>query len=101
GEGEARRVLSVSGTVRDITNRKTAESQLVQNQEAFSKLVENAPFGIYVVDSHFRIAQMNGGSRAGAFRNVQPVIGRDFSEVMRILWPEPVAAEIISAFRHT
>ena len=64
-------------------------------------MVERAPFGIYIVDSQFRIAQMNAGSQTGAFRNVRPVIGRDFAEAMRILWPEPVAAEIIAAFRHT
>ena len=29
------------------------------------------------------------------------MIGRDFAEAMRILWPEPVAAEIIADFRHT
>ena len=32
---------------------------------------------------------------------MRPVIGRDFAEAMRILWPEPVAAEIIANFRHT
>ncbi len=32
---------------------------------------------------------------------MRPVIGRDFSEAMHILWPEPVAAGIIAAFRHT
>ena len=49
----------------------------------------------------FRIAHMNASSQEGAFRNVRPVIGRDFSEAMRILWPEPVASDIIAAFRHT
>ena len=44
---------------------------------------------------------MNATSQGGAFRNVRPVIGRDFSEAMRTLWPEPVAAEIIGHFRHT
>ena len=44
---------------------------------------------------------MNASSQDGAFCNVRPVIGRDFSETMRILWPEPVAAEIIANFRHT
>ena len=44
---------------------------------------------------------MNTSSQTGAFRNVRPIIGRDFSEAMRILWPEPVAAEIIGHFRHT
>jgi signal transduction histidine kinase len=78
-----------------------AESQLRRSQKTFSDVVERSPFGVYVVDSNFRIAQMNGRSQKGAFRNVRPVIGRDFSEAMRILWPEPVAQEIIAVFRQT
>ena len=85
----------------NITERKQAEEAVIRSQKTFFELVERAPFGIYVVDSQFRIAQMNAGSQDGAFRNVRPVIGRDFAEAMRILWPEPVAAEIIAAFRHT
>jgi PAS domain S-box-containing protein len=88
-------------TIVDITERKQAEEQIIQNQKTFSELVERAPFGIYIVDADFRIAHMNIGSQKAAFKNVQPVIGRDFSEAMRILWPEPVAAENISHFRHT
>jgi PAS domain S-box-containing protein len=87
--------------VLDITPRKQGEEAVSRSQKTFSELVERAPFGIYVVDSQFRIAQMNAGSQTGAFRNVRPVIGRPFNEAMRILWPEPVAAEIIAHFRHT
>jgi PAS domain S-box-containing protein len=98
---EAGKPTRLAGIVQDITERKQAEALLIQNQKTFYELVERAPFGIYVIDSQFRIAQMNAGSQTGAFRNVQPVIGRDFAEVMRILWPEPVAVGIISSFRHT
>ncbi len=101
GEGESAKVIGYSGTVRDITERKNFEAKLMQNQESFSKLVEKAPYGIYIVDSQFRIAQMNEGTRTGAFRNVHPVDGRDFGEAMRILWAEPLASEIIKTFRHT
>ena len=93
--------VAVCGISTDITERKRAEARVVQSQRTFIDLVECAPFGIYIVDSRFRIAHMNAGSQAGAFRNVRPVIGRDFSEAMRILWPEHVAVEIIAAFRHT
>ena len=93
--------LRMTGVNIDITERKRAGAQMLQSQKTFSELVERAPFGIYVVDSQFSIAQMNVGSQTGAFQNVRPVIGRDFSEAMRILWPEPVAAEIIASFRHS
>jgi PAS domain S-box-containing protein len=94
-------VVRSCGILHDITQRKLAEEAVARTQKTFSELVELAPFGIYVVDSQFRISQMNAGSQTGAFHNVRPVIGRDFAEAMYIIWPEPVAAKIIAAFRHT
>lgn len=85
----------------DISDRKRTQAAFQQSQKTFQKLIERAPFGIYVVDSQFRIAHMNTSSQTGAFRNVRPVIGRDFAEVMHILWPEEIASGIISVFRHT
>ncbi|MBV9505915.1 MAG: response regulator [Acidobacteriia bacterium] len=96
--GELYRFIGVSF---DVTPRKAAEDQIARSQQTLSELIERAPFGVYIVDSRFRIAQMNVGSQKGAFRNVSPVIGRDFAEAMAILWPEDVAAEIVRKFRHT
>jgi PAS domain S-box-containing protein len=92
--GPGGELLGYVGSVIDITGNKEAEALL-------RELVERAPFGIYIVDSQFRIAHMNARSQIGAFRNVRPVIGRDCAEAMRILWPEPVAEQIIAVFRHT
>ena len=86
---------------RDITDRKAADAALIRSQTTLHELVEQAPFGVYIVDAGFRIAQMNRGSQHGAFANVRPVIGRDFADAMRILWPEDVAVEIIATFRRT
>jgi PAS domain S-box-containing protein len=98
---ETGKLVRYVGTTLDITERKQGEEQVRRSRRLFAELLERSPFGIYVVDASFRIAHMNSGSQNGAFRNVRPVIGRDFSDAMRILWPEPVAAEIISCFRHT
>jgi PAS domain S-box-containing protein len=87
--------------VLDITKRKQAEEAIKKSQKTFAELIERSPFGTYIVDSQFRIAMMNASSQEGAFRNVRPIIGRDFAEAMRTLWPEPVAVEIIGHFRHT
>jgi signal transduction histidine kinase len=80
-------------------NQQTEEA-LRRNAEAFAALVEQAPLGIYTVDSQFRVRNVSVGAMP-AFRNVQPLIGRDFGEVMRILWPESFASEAIRIFRHT
>jgi PAS domain S-box-containing protein len=90
-----------SGIVSAQSGRKQPEQRVNQSYKMLAELVERAPFDIYIVDSQFRVAHMNTASRAGTFRNVRPVIGRDFAEAMRILWPEPVAAGIISAVRQT
>jgi PAS domain S-box-containing protein len=95
------RIYAIGGISADISARKEAEEQIKKSQKTFSELVERAPFGIYVIDSQFCVAHMNARSQAGAFRNVKPLIGRNFTEVMRVLWPEPVAIEIIGHFRHT
>ncbi|XUX00658.1 MAG: PAS domain S-box protein [Dehalogenimonas sp.] len=95
------RINGVVAIVRDITERKKTEESLKKNQDTFVNLVERAPFGIYIVDSQFNIAQMNQSAQNRAFRNVRPIIGHDFNDAMRTLWPEQVASEIISHFRHT
>jgi PAS domain S-box-containing protein len=98
---ERGQIIGVIGVSRDITEHKRMQEQVRKNQQTFVDLVERAPFGIYIVDAQLRIAHMNAGSQTGAFANVRPVIGRDIAEAMRILWPEPVAAEIVGHFRHT
>ena len=81
-------------------DRKQPKEVLRRTAEAFAVLVEQAPLGIYTVDSKFCIRNVSLGAMP-AFRSVQPLIGRDFGDVMRILWPEPFASEAIKIFRHT
>ena len=84
----------------DITERVRGEESLRRNEELFSALVENAPFGVYLIDADFRLRTVNAGSRR-IFSGVEPLIGRDFAEVLRIVWAEPFASEAIERFRFT
>jgi len=80
--------------------RKVAEHTARQS-DIFIELINKCPFGIYLVDDELTIVAVNERSQEGAFRNVRPVIGRPFEEAIRILWPEPVAQEIVGNFRQT
>ncbi|HEY9826755.1 MAG TPA: PAS domain-containing protein [Stenomitos sp.] len=80
--------------------RARAEALLQASHDTFHHLVNYSPFGIYTVDADFRIAQMSVVAQE-AFANVRPLIGRDLSEALHILWPDPFASEAIAHFRHT
>ena len=95
------RIVGASKIARDITARKRAEEDVRRSRETLNGLIDRAPFGIYIVDSQLKIAQMNARSQAGWFHHVRPIVGRDLAEVMHVLWPEPVATQIVGAFRDT
>ena len=90
----------VGVSFKDITERKRAEALLRSNHDTFFSLVQNAPFGLYIVDAQFRLSQVSTASQK-VFENVRPLIGRDFAEVLRLIWPEPFASEAIGHFRQT
>ena len=66
----------------------------------FFNLIENAPFGLYVVDAQFRLQHVSTAAQK-VFSQVRPLIGRDFAEVLRTVWADPFASEAIGRFRHT
>ncbi len=87
--------------VQDISDRVAQHARDVRAQQLFVDLVQGAPFGLYIVDADFRIAMMNDGAKANAFRNIPDVIGMDFSDATRRMWPESVAEDVIVCFRRT
>jgi diguanylate cyclase (GGDEF)-like protein/PAS domain S-box-containing protein len=83
----------------DITERKLAEDELRYRSEQFHALVEQAPIGVYLIDADFRILEVNPAARP-AFGGIPDLIGRDYEEVLRILWPKAVADEVLRIVRH-
>lgn len=88
------------GVTTDITERKQADDALRIAGDSFRRLVEQSPFGIYAVDADFRLAMVSAGAQK-VFATVRPLLGRDFAEVLHVVWPEPFASDAIAHFRHT
>ena len=65
-----------------------------------SNLIEHAPIGVYVVDAQFRVWQTSVAARR-AFASVEPLIGRNFGDIVRAVWPDPFASHVLGHFRHT
>ena len=93
-------IIEWLGVHRDVTDRRADEERLRQLAKTFTGLVVSNPFGIYVVDADFRVSEVSQGAQA-VFANVDPLIGRDFAEVVRILWEDPFASEVLTRFRDT
>ncbi len=95
--GAARQYIGVTS---DITDRKWAEEGLHQNAALFSTLMEQAPMGTYVVDSRFLLQQVNAEAMP-VFQSVRPLLGRNFREVLDIVWGPAVGGKIANVFLQT
>ncbi len=67
----------------------------------FDALLGHAPLGAYVVDSDFRISAVNESARPVFGEIPGGIVGRDFDEVIHILWKKDFADEAVRRFRHT
>jgi two-component system, cell cycle sensor histidine kinase and response regulator CckA len=97
-------IVGVIGTVRDITERKRNEEQLLrlQHQSAelaalLDTLVSNAPVGIGFVDREFRFRQCNPALAVIDGSSVEDHLGRTVQEVIPSLWSslEPIYRRVL------
>ena len=88
------------GFATDVTEQRRTQNLLARNAETFSTLIASNPFGIYVINADFKLIQVSRGA-AKVFENIEPLIGRDFAEVLRLVWAEPFASEAVDQFCHT
>jgi signal transduction histidine kinase len=80
--------------------RRDAEQAVRRRSEQFEILLNRAPLGVYLVDADFRIVQVNPVALP-VFGDIPNLIGRDFEEVVRIIWEKPYADELVTIFRRT
>jgi len=80
--------------------RKQSQEVLRQRTAQFETLLDAAPLGVYLVDADFRLQQVNPTARL-SFGDIPDMIGRDFDDIIRVVWPAAYADEIVARFRHT
>ena len=90
----------IVGLATDETEYRHARDQLERNAETFANLVVSNPYGIYVIDADFRLMNVSRGAET-LFANIDPLIGRNFEDVLRIIWPDPFASQLVGIFRKT
>ena len=93
----ARELLARVGA---LLERSRVLANIAYRNAQFETLIGRAPLGIYLVDADFRISEVNPTARA-VFGEALEVIGRDFGEVMRLLWPQQYAEEMVHLFQRT
>jgi PAS domain S-box-containing protein len=80
--------------------RREAIAAVHQRTAQFETLLNEAPLGVYLVDAQFRIRAVNPTARP-VFGDIPDLIGRDFDEVIHVLWSNAYADELVRKFRHT
>jgi len=93
--------LTLAHVRRDAARElRASEEALRRRTTQFETLLNEAPIGVYLVDADFRIKAVNP-TALPVFGDIPDLVGRDFDEVIHILWPEDYADEIVRLFRHT
>jgi PAS domain S-box-containing protein len=98
----ARELLACVGSQLALSRiRRETEQALRYRSDQYQTLLNQAPLGVYVVDADFCIRDVNPlalpffGDISGG------VVGRDFDEIVHILWEKPYADEMVALVRRT
>jgi PAS domain S-box-containing protein len=98
--GNPPKPVRMAGLIGDITDRKNTEEAVKRRAAQYRTLLNQAPLGVYLVDADFRIRDVNP-TALRVFGNIPDLIGRDFEEVLHLLWDEKFTAEVVAIFKNT
>jgi PAS domain S-box-containing protein len=80
--------------------RAEAQDAVRARSAQLESLLDRAPLGVFLVDGEFRIRHVNPSARP-TFGDIPGLIGLNFADVIRAIWPREFADETIRVFRHT
>ena len=81
--------------------RRDAEQALRYRIQQHETLLNQAPLGVYLVDADFRIQEVNPVALPVFGEIPDGIVGRDFDEIMHLLWEKEYADELVRIFRTT
>lgn len=97
---ESQREPVMSGVLIDITERKRGEEALRRREELISTIIDQSPFGIFLLDHLLRIQHVNPRARP-LFVEMRADEDRDMRELVRERHPPQAAGQLIAIFEHT
>jgi PAS domain S-box-containing protein len=89
----------ISQLSKEVHARTRVELALRERTAQFETLLNEAPLGVYLIDSDFRVQQAN--PTAQQFFGLPDIIGIDFEVILRLLWPKHHADQMVQQFRQT
>ena len=97
----ARELITRVGALLELASiRRQAEDALRLRTAQFQTLLNEAPLGVYLIDSALCFLEANPPTYT-LFGNTSTLVGRDFAEVLNTLWRKEYTDEIVALFRHT
>ncbi|MEO8038560.1 MAG: ATP-binding protein [Betaproteobacteria bacterium] len=97
----ARELLARVGALLELRHmRRSADEAFRLRTAQYETLLTEAPLGVYLVDADLRLREINPTARE-VFGNIEDLVGRDFDEVIHLLWPQRYADELVRQFRYT
>jgi PAS domain S-box-containing protein len=98
----ARELLARVESHLNLARLRHEAGEAVRHRTAqFETLLNQGPLGVYLVDAEFRVREANPTAMTTFGEISGGIIGRDFDEIIHVVWEKKYADEVVQRFRHT
>src|SRR5690606_24380616 len=77
------------------------EQELRLRNQQFETRLDAAPIGVYLIDADFRVRHVNPAAQRAVGAKADELVGRDYAEVVHLIWSRERATEVVKIFRRT